>query len=202
MGSRARPAALQALPAAVEPIDPALIHEPVEFLFAEHYRQRALLNHLDWIARDAAGEACMKVARMALDFLRNDLPNHVADEEKDLFPLLRSRCEPDDQIDAIFEVLTTEHAADEILARAVIEGLEIIAGSPVGLVDPALRIPIRAFVETQRRHLVWENALILPLARKRLTTEDLRELGQRMAARRAPAEPGPCAATHLPSGRT
>jgi hemerythrin-like domain-containing protein len=184
-----RRAAADIVLAAVEPIDPALIDEPIEFLFAEHYRQRALLNHLDWIAREASGEACVKVVRMALDFLRHDLPNHVADEEEDLFPLLRSRCTPEDQVDAIFDVLAAEHAADETLVRTVIERLETIAASPNGLVDPALRVPIRAFVETQRRHLSWENALVLPLARRRLNSADLHKLSEGMARRRGIPRP-------------
>jgi hemerythrin-like domain-containing protein len=186
---RAGASRLEIAPMGVEPVDPALIREPIEFLFAEHCRQRAVLNHLDWISRDATGNPCVKIAQMSLDFLLNDLPNHVSDEEEDLFPILRARCGWEDQVEAVFDVLTKEHAADEILARAVIEGLRMIAQSSIGRVDTGLQIPIRAFVETQRRHLSWENALVLPLARRRLTAEDLHQLAGRMAARRDIASP-------------
>jgi hemerythrin-like domain-containing protein len=39
-------------------------------------------------------------------------------------------------------------------------------------------------VETQRRHIVWENNIILPLARRRFSVEDMEEIGRDMAARR------------------
>ena len=41
-----------------------------------------------------------------------------------------------------------------------------------------------AFAETQRRHLAWENAVVVSRARKYLTKADQAELGRRMAKRR------------------
>ena len=48
----------------------------------------------------------------------------------------------------------------------------------------------RAFAEAQRRHIAWENNVLLPLARKRLTEADLKELGRNMAAMRGIVYPG------------
>jgi len=40
------------------------------------------------------------------------------------------------------------------------------------------------FVETQRRHIIWENNIVLPLARRRLNADDRAVMGRNMAARR------------------
>lgn len=170
-------------PVVVEPIDPDLLSEPLEFLFAEHYRQRAVLNHLERLAAEPSREARSKIARMVLRFLQVDLVHHVADEEEDLFPLMRARCEPNDGIETVFKVLAAEHAADAALVADVAVGLQAVIAAP-HLSPETFPAAVRAFVETQRRHLAWENALILPLARRRLQPADLEALGQRMARRR------------------
>ncbi len=40
------------------------------------------------------------------------------------------------------------------------------------------------FALDHERHLAWENEVVLPLASKRLSSDDLEELGRNMAARR------------------
>ena len=40
------------------------------------------------------------------------------------------------------------------------------------------------FVEMQRHHLIWENNVVLPLARRRLGAEEMQQIGARMAKRR------------------
>jgi hemerythrin-like domain-containing protein len=39
---------------------------------------------------------------------------------------------------------------------------------------------LRSFFESYRRHIHWENAVVLPLARSRLNAEDLVRLEQAM----------------------
>jgi hypothetical protein len=46
---------------------------------------------------------------------------------------------------------------------------------------------MRGFAEAERRHLVFENAVILPLARARLTDDDRAAMLAAMAARRGTA---------------
>jgi hypothetical protein len=43
---------------------------------------------------------------------------------------------------------------------------------------------LRSFFESYRRHIAWENTIVLPLARARLTGEDLDKLGRAMAGHR------------------
>ncbi len=42
----------------------------------------------------------------------------------------------------------------------------------------------RAFAGFQRRHLAWENSVLLPLARRRLDPSDAADLRRTMTARR------------------
>jgi len=52
--------------------------------------------------------------------------------------------------------------------------------------------------EALRRHIAWENAVLLPVARTRLQSADLRRLAQKLAARRGVSL---AAGTRAPSGR-
>jgi hemerythrin-like domain-containing protein len=159
----------------------ALVY-PIEFLFGEHDRQRVLCASLERLASDQTSK---DTAAMVLDYYEKELPRHVADEESDLFPMLRRRCEPDDAVGTILDLLDAEHETDFELFRRLIPGLRAIAAGrrPDDLVSFAA--DARAFAILQRRHLSWENGTVLPLARSRLTTEDQAELGRRMSARRA-----------------
>lgn len=92
--------------------------------------------------------------------------------------------EPDDCVDAILGMLSEEHQADDALLQRLIGPLRaIVEGKP--LADAVVfAADARAFSVLQRRHLAWENGTVLPLAHRRLSANDLAELGRRMAAGR------------------
>ncbi len=154
---------------------------PIEFLFGEHDRQRVLCASLE---RLAAEPTSAETARMVLDYYETELANHVADEERDLFPMLRRRCGPDDAIATILDLLDAEHETDYELFRRLVPGLRAIAAGHRPDEPISFAADARAFSILQRRHLAWENGTVLPLARSRLTPDDMRELGRRLAERR------------------
>lgn len=164
-------AALSERPAA------ALLREPIEYIFADHFRQRMLCGVLDGLA--TAKRPDSELAARALEFLRGDFSLHVLDEEEDLFPLLRRRAAPDDDIAPVLGELSAEHAADKRDAEAIAETLT--ADTPP-IKD--WRVLFSRFAANERHHLIVENAIVLPLARVRLTAGDRSSLGRRMAARR------------------
>jgi hemerythrin-like domain-containing protein len=170
--------------AVIEEIDQRLLRSPIDFLMAEHYRLRAVLNHLDWLAREPVDAAWGRVAAAVLAYFSKDHPWHGDDEEKDLFPLLNMRCPDDAAIRPVLEVLASEHESDDVLATAVRSTMEARLEGPSGEPGSSLQIAIKAFTATQRRHLAWENAVVLPLARRYLVEDDLRVLAERMARRR------------------
>ncbi len=162
---------------------------PIEFLAAEHDRQRVLCAALERLVADAGATGAAEAARQILDYYGTKLGLHYGDEEKGLFPMLRRRAEPDDGIGVILDLLDEEHQADHVLLDRLLGPLRAIAGGgrpadAIGFAGDA-----RAFSVLQRRHLAWENGTVLVLARRRLSADDQRELGRGMAARRGLALP-------------
>jgi len=175
--------------AVTEQIDSALFREPLEFIFADHYRQRVVCNTLEAIVSDPSHGREEEDIRAIIDYLEHDLPLHVADEEESLFPLLLQRCEPVDNIGEVLAILGDEHDKDQALTAAVKQGLTaLLEHRDEDDLEACFRNTL-AFVETQRRHLAWENGIVLPLARKRLGSADLIDLGRAMATRRGQSLP-------------
>lgn len=173
----------------IEPISPDLMATPLDFFFAEHFRHRQLCALIDQLSTTIFFDPG-PIAEV-VDFLRFEAPTHIIDEEEDLFPLLRRRCLPEDEVEGVLGVLSAEHKADAILGRAVRDYLERCLdtrAAPGASLDG--RRDLAAFATQERRHLALENAVVLPIARQRLTPEDLAGLARRLAARRgrAPAE--------------
>lgn len=160
----------------------AMLHDPIEYLFAEHFRQRTLCTVLDQLAESASLDRPLLDA--ALAFLRSEFGPHVQDEEIDLFPLLRRRAEPEDEIREALQQLSEEHASDRVDANQIIGLLEALAQNDKTELDQQAKQLLKRFAANERQHLIVENAIVLPLARARLTEEDKQELGRRMAARR------------------
>lgn len=176
-------AKLLALEALQTKLPDNLFAEPVEYVFADHYRQRTLCALLDDIANSESLD--LQIVEAVLNFLKSEFGLHVLDEEEDLFPLLRQRAEPEDEINTVLEQLSQEHANNEGTAHDIVKILEQFTETKERTVmrDDAVRL-LKRFAANERRHLIVENAIVLPLARVRLTEEDCKQLGQRMAARR------------------
>jgi len=176
----------------IEPISADLLATPLDFFFAEHFRHRQLCGLIDRLS----GATFFDPGPIAevVDFLRFEAPLHIIDEEEDLFPLLRRRCLAEDEVEGVLGVLSAEHKADGVLGRTVRTYLERCLetrSAPGGSLEG--RRDLAAFAAQERRHLALENAVVLPIARQRLTPEDLTGLARRLAARRgrAPGEGGP-----------
>ena len=167
----------------IESMPRELLREPLNWIFAEHHRQRQLCNILEHLARSATFEP--EPIQAAAEYLRVDLPLHFVDEEEDLFPLLRQRVEPGDDIDRVLGALAADHSdelgrAGELLSHleAALEKQTPVSG------DPAASRALTSFARHQRHHLAIENAVVLPIARMRLIEADHVALSRRLAARR------------------
>lgn len=170
----------------IEPMPPELVTSPLDWLFAEHYRQRQLCQAIDEAASLAHAPASLLAE--IVSFLRHDLPLHVIDEEEDLFPLLRRRCLAEDDIKRVLGLLSSDHHAEVASAARLADRLEVVlesGGAPSQTVD--LVRSMHNFTQRERRHIALENAVVLPIARLRLTSRDLTGLSRRLAARRGRA---------------
>lgn len=170
-------------PGGIERSPPQLLREPLEFIFAEHYRHRQMCKILEYLARSPTFDVGLTASTD--DFIRQDLSLHVIDEEEDLFPLLRRRCSAEDEIEDILGRLSADHALDQQLAKNVREVLaqSLERRTPLSAIEGGAQALLH-LAKQEKGHLALENAVIMPLARRRLSREDLDGLSLRLAARR------------------
>ena len=168
----------------VSAIEPAALRSPLNFLSAEHARQIAICDVLDRLVRSPRGGADRAELEAVHAYLIRDLPLHIDDEDWDLFPLLRRRCPMTLEVEQMFQLLHNEHETDRELQAELVLNLEHLIKHEA-FDDPArFFMNAFAFSQTQRRHLAWENQVVLTRAWRHLTEDDHMELGRRMAARR------------------
>lgn len=169
--------------------DPEAFRDPLAFIRDDHSRQLRMCNLLDAFTEKLEVEPVKPLASALLEYLKDDLPFHTEDEERDLLPALERRCEPEDGLEEILKQLSREHELNNDLVAFMVDDLEALAEGR-SLTNPVrLVMNVREFSETQRQHVTWEDRVLLPLARQRLTPEDLAEIGRNMAARRDIAYP-------------
>lgn len=136
--------------------------------------------YLDLHGCDAqARQAALK----ALRYFESAGRHHHADEERDLFPLLRIHAAEarEETLPAVLDCLELQHGEMERAWQALAAPLAAIAD---GRLAPGLLPQVKDFARLYRDHMAVENALILPFARERLTVVELCALGERMATRR------------------
>jgi len=156
------------------------IDNPLHIIEAEHARQLVLLTTLGkTIEADDTAEMT-RLASTLLDFFKHELAAHMELEEKALFPLLKEKCHPSDDLNMILGQLSYEHSLDRDLVEFLVADLEKIAHGHHSAIPSRFYINAQAFIETQRRHINWENQIVLPLARKRLNKDDLQQLKRQM----------------------
>jgi len=153
---------------------------PLEQIKAEHDLQLQLMVELEHILKSEDSEKITRFASRLLEFFSNDLARHMEHEEIGLFPLLKQRCNPTDDLEMIINQLSYEHGLDRDLVDFLLADLEKIAHGHHNAIPARFNINAKAFIETQRRHIEWENRIVLPLAKARLTEEDIETLNDLM----------------------
>jgi hemerythrin-like domain-containing protein len=176
-------------PAGPEPdiSDDCAAPDPIAVIEEEHALQLELCNLLEFLADSLPDRYDPAAAGVAIAILRNGLPQHMKLEEEVLFPLLRRRGAKLTHLAAMLERLEDEHDADEGLADEIADALAVLAEDRRPDNAEMLGYMLRGFFESQRRHIGWENRVVLPLAREILSREDLVELQSRIMASGRPA---------------
>lgn len=165
----------------IDPLPEGLIDSPLDFIFAEHHRQRVAASILAMAADGAFDREGMDGL---IAFLERDFALHVGDEEIVLFPILRQRCRPEDGVERIIDRLQEEHRGDEEIGAAALDVLKAVArGQPL---SPDSARLLRRFAEHIRQHLALENGVLLPIARVRLDERSLAAAAEMLRERRAP----------------
>ena len=166
----------------IELIPDTLLDEPLEYMFADHFRQRVVLTMLQHFAEEAS--ASRADADTIATFLTNDLVLHHADEEEGLFPFIRLRALPEDELGTLFAHLGEDHHRSKAMVEDITDALmQHPAEKAVHLSTSICRL-IRAYVVSENRHLAVENGVLLAIARIRLTPKDQKAISRGMKVRR------------------
>ncbi len=168
--------------AQLEALPLSMLDEPLDFIFADHFRQRSLCTVLRSFARSR------RVPRESADkvqaFLAHDLSLHRQDEDADLFPALRKRAEPEDGLSTILARLSEDHRQSSPLIADIVAALSVKPVRDLITIPAAAAETMFAYVAGERRHLSVENGIVLVIARKRLAPAVLRKLSRSMKTRR------------------
>jgi hemerythrin-like domain-containing protein len=170
-------------PARGETAETGQIGHPLDFIAEDHMREREVCALIDRLV--ALVPISPADRDQVLLFLLEQLPHHLQDEEIDLFPMMLERCEPEEEIDKVIERLTSDHGHAHADAPAIVA----LVRAEVTELDGEARARLADFARHARRHLVLENAIVLPIARARLTDDDLRIMQRHMKERRGIAPP-------------
>jgi iron-sulfur cluster repair protein YtfE (RIC family) len=163
---------------------PVALVDPIAWLSAENARHRQLCDMLADVSK--LRTASPALLRRLAETLATEMALHVADEAEDLFPRLCQRMEADDEIARVLGILTADHDADQSAVRDLQQAFSAAAEAGVGPADwPGLGAMIGQFITHERRHIALVNAVVLPIARLRLTPSDQHDMARSMAARRA-----------------
>src|SRR5262245_15842192 len=139
----------------------------------QHHLQARLCDCLERIADGLPNDVDPKLCTEVVMALRHEIPLHHRDEEEGLFLLIEKRALPSDNIHDILATLALEHATDESFAAELLESLETLSAGGRLKNPDMVGYMLRSFFESYRRHIHWENAVVIPLARARLSNEDV-----------------------------
>src|SRR5262245_11708847 len=158
--------------------------DALDLIEREHRMQALLCDSLEHIADSLPNDVDCRLCAEVVHALRFEIPLHHRDEQCTLFPLIERRALPSDNIHDMLARLALEHATDESYAAKLLDSLEILSRSEKVKNPEMLGYMLRSFFESNRRHIHWENAVVLPLARVRLGEEDIKELERAMGLHR------------------
>ena len=164
--------------------------EVPEFLNVLQEGHREILDHLDKLLMLAAEAPSAKPtdesraqAREIIAFFSGPAREHNYDEERHVFPVLRT-CE-DGEVRRVAERLCEEHGWIELYWLEIEPQLAAIAAG-MALDDAGdLRAGADLFAATTRDHVRLEESLLYPELRGRLKPAELKAFKLEMAARRA-----------------
>jgi hemerythrin-like domain-containing protein len=166
----------------IEKIPIGLLNEPLEYIFADHFRQRVVFATLQHFAKEASASGADADTIKA--FLTHDLVLHRADEDEELFPLVRLRALPEDDLGAVLVRLDDDHRRGAARIEEIVRALTLRTEEGSVRLSKGLCEMIQLYVTDEGHHLAIENGVLLAIARIRLTPADLKAISRGMKARR------------------
>lgn len=166
----------------IESIPLAILDEPLDYIHADHGRKRKICAALLEIA--GTRNASRSTADRITAFLTGELKLHHADEDESLFPALRRRLVPEDNLGVVLARLGEDHRRSDTMIDAVATALtQTPASDPLRLSIGECEL-LQVYANAEQQHLALENAVVMGIARIRLTKGDLKVISEGMKARR------------------
>ncbi|MEQ1615228.1 MAG: hemerythrin domain-containing protein [Hyphomicrobiaceae bacterium] len=169
-------------PLVVDMVPFALLDDPLEYIFAEHVRQRAICAALQDFADE--GRASRDEADKVTSFLIHDRVIHHADEDEDFFPAVRRRSLPEDNLGPVLARLADDHRRSDVIVEDIVAALTAHPERDPVVISRWAGELMQVYAADEQRHLAIENGVVLVIASIRLSRRDLRKMSVAMKARR------------------
>lgn len=147
--------------------------DPIGLIAEEHALQRELCDLLEAVADGLPHSFDKALAVIAVSILEGSVPRHMRLEEEALFPALRDRVASDHPLHAALGCLQEEHERDGAMLVELTDALKSAAQQGSVSNPDMLGYMLRGYFDSQRRHIAWEDRVVLPIARQVLTAGDL-----------------------------
>ena len=162
-------------------------NDPLSVIVQDRSNQRVICDHLEQIADQLGGSVNRDLCHSVLQSLESDLPLYHLDEEL-FFSVLCSQDESDRALAKYAELATAEHRLNETYFFELAEPLsDIGAGGTLYNIN-TVGYMLRCCFEGLRRHLNWEDTVILDGRLETLTAPGLRTLEAGLARNRSKAQ--------------
>jgi hemerythrin-like domain-containing protein len=154
---------------------------PLAIIGDEHRSLAAVILGLEFLVRDARTTGrppSFALLRAMVYYIRN-FPErlHHPKEDAYLFRLLRERTS---ELDDTLAELQRQHADGEAHVDALERAIDRYESGSAGGAD-AFATAVRDFADAQLQHMRLETKVILPAARRYLTSDDWKEIGRAFA---------------------
>lgn len=145
-------------------IDP--VDCPIDFMKAQHAVLRHIVAALSAIAK---GETTTQASEL-YEILCAEVGQILQDRRANVFPVIRHRSGPDDEVDLLITTLESEYRAIEHEAEALARALDVATGRSTS--RRSVRVPAERLILHLRQMVAVESSVLIPLLRVRLEKSD------------------------------
>jgi hemerythrin-like domain-containing protein len=146
--------------------------DPIALLDEDNALRLDICDLLEHIADGLPDNAAPQLAQLAFAAIGRGWANHVAFEEEALFPILHRYVDSEPHLAAGLNQLSAEHANDAGLDQEIVDALHGLTRVGPPRNPEMVGYLLRAHFVPMRRHVLWENAFLIPAARRLLSEDD------------------------------
>ena len=160
---------------------------PFAAIEQERTEQRLLCDNLELIADQLPENLDPTLCEHTYQALRVDLPFYHRNEEA-LYGLIGRQPDAGADVIAMINQIRQEHAIHTCYADEFREVLTLLRNGAEARRPDMFGYMLRCCFDSMRRHLDWEDLTVLPIARGRLSRNELDELSKRLEQNRRYSE--------------